>query len=95
MKQQTKQKAIFPFILMLFSIIIILGSFYFIMNNINKIEYSLVDFQKETKQYFKDINEKNLNQTQTELINKINNENKEIMNKLNEINKESRVKSYG
>ncbi|WP_373402678.1 hypothetical protein [Candidatus Phytoplasma solani] len=43
------------------------------MNNINKIEYSLVDFSKEAKQDFKDIN-KNLNQTQTELINKINNE---------------------
>ncbi|MFB0638172.1 MAG: hypothetical protein AB2N28_4330 [Candidatus Phytoplasma solani] len=54
------------------------------MNNINKIEYSLVDFSKETKQDFKDIN-KNLNQTQTELINKINNENKEKTNNLNEI----------
>ncbi|WP_373403000.1 hypothetical protein [Candidatus Phytoplasma solani] len=49
------------------------GAFYFVMNNINKIEYSLVDFSKEAKQDFKDIN-KNLNQTQTELINKINNE---------------------
>ncbi|WP_373403162.1 hypothetical protein [Candidatus Phytoplasma solani] len=60
------------------------GAFYFVMNNINKIEYSLVDFSKETKQDFKDIN-KNLNQTQTELINKINNENKEKTNNLNEI----------
>ncbi|ABC65303.1 hypothetical protein AYWB_186 [Aster yellows witches'-broom phytoplasma AYWB] len=89
MKQQAKQKAIFPFILMLFSIIIILGICYYNINsNINKVDAFLTDFQKETKQDFKDIN-KNLNQTQTELINKINNENKEIMNKLNEINKES------
>ncbi|WP_342386384.1 hypothetical protein [Candidatus Phytoplasma asteris] len=45
------------------------------MNNINKIEYSLVDFQKETKQYFKDINnnlEKHINLQNNHLKEKIN-----------------------